>query len=165
MAKELIYQGDSSETIDAVLRNALDGKVCRISNKIFEDWGSGSRTRADYAIALVMDDGLLAAGDMPTGIAAGWYFAVYTARDGVNPVDEDSYRGQSEEFYWDGTKIIREVDILSADIEIDTTVTPWNVVVKNKDMGAEILRKALKDTSGGNITNTMTVIGQQVEPE
>jgi len=56
-------------------------------------------------------------------------------------------------------------NLLEADIAIDTTTTPWAIVFLKKDTGAigvgtELLRQALKDTAGANITNTTTVIGQ-----
>ena len=60
------------------------------------------------------------------------------------------------------TNVIK--NILEGDEAIDTTVTPWAVVITNKISDAELVRKSLKDTAGANITSTATVIGQKVEP-
>jgi hypothetical protein len=54
--------------------------------------------------------------------------------------------------------------VLEGDAEVDTTVTPWQLVVKNKTTGAELIRKALKDVTGASITSTTQVIGQHKEP-
>ena len=55
-------------------------------------------------------------------------------------------------------------NILEGDTEIDKTATPWQIVVKNKTTGAELIRKNLKDVNGANVTGTTTVIGQIKEP-
>ena len=55
-------------------------------------------------------------------------------------------------------------NILEGDTEIDKTATPWQIVVKNKTTGAELMRKNLKDVDGSDVTSTTTVIGQIKEP-
>jgi len=54
--------------------------------------------------------------------------------------------------------------VLEGDAEVDTTVTPWQLVIKNKTTHAELIRKALKDVTGASITSTTQVIGQHKEP-
>jgi hypothetical protein len=54
--------------------------------------------------------------------------------------------------------------VLEGDAEVDITVTPWQLVIKNKTTAAELIRKALKDVTGASITSTTQVIGQHKEP-
>jgi hypothetical protein len=61
------------------------------------------------------------------------------------------------------------IDFLEADRHIDTTQTPWDLVLIKKGTGAlgvgtELLRQELKDTGGANITDTNAVVGQSVTP-
>jgi hypothetical protein len=55
-------------------------------------------------------------------------------------------------------------NVLESDAEVDTTVTPWQLVIKHKTTGAVLIRKALKDVTGAGITSTATIIGQHKEP-
>lgn len=55
-------------------------------------------------------------------------------------------------------------NVLESDAEVDTTVTPWQLVIKHKTTGAVLIRKALKDVNGANINSTTQVIGQHKEP-
>ena len=50
-----------------------------------------------------------------------------------------------------------------ADSHIDTTTTPWSLVVKAKGTETILLRKALKDITGANIAAITTVIASQTE--
>ena len=54
-------------------------------------------------------------------------------------------------------------NVLEGDAKIDTTVTPWNLVVYIKGTSTELIRKELKDISGNDLTTITTVIGRQVE--
>ena len=57
-------------------------------------------------------------------------------------------------------------NIAEGDTTIDTTVTPWQMVVHRKGNPLiEYLRKNLKDIAGAPITSINTVIAQQEEPE
>jgi hypothetical protein len=60
-------------------------------------------------------------------------------------------------------------DLLEADRYVDTTVTPWALVLVKKGSGAlgqqgavELLRQKLRDVGGAPITNTSTILGQSV---
>jgi hypothetical protein len=55
-------------------------------------------------------------------------------------------------------------NVLEADAEVDTTTTPWQLVIKHKTTGAVLIRKALKDVNGAGIISTATIIGQHKEP-
>ena len=63
------------------------------------------------------------------------------------------------------------VDLLEADWYVDTTQTPWDVVLTKKGTGAPstlggsgtvILRQDLKDVSGTNLTSTDTIVARRV---
>jgi len=55
-------------------------------------------------------------------------------------------------------------NVLEGDAKIDTTVTPWDLVIYVKSTSTELIRKELKDISGTNLTAITTVVGQQMEP-
>ncbi|MGD8237837.1 MAG: hypothetical protein PVH68_04755 [Armatimonadota bacterium] len=55
-------------------------------------------------------------------------------------------------------------DILEGDVTIDTTTTPWQLVVKEKGTSTELVRKDLKQADGTNVTSTDHLVGQQTEP-
>jgi hypothetical protein len=67
-----------------------------------------------------------------------------------------------DEHLSDGMDFVRA--ILEGDATIDTTTTPWQLVVKRKGTSTELIRKDLKNVAGADIASTTTVIGQQVEP-
>lgn len=57
------------------------------------------------------------------------------------------------------------INIAEGDSYIDTSTTPWQAVIHEKDnISVEYVRKDLFDVSGGDITGITTVIGQQKEP-
>ena len=55
-------------------------------------------------------------------------------------------------------------NVEEADVRIDKTTTPWNIVKKIKATATELTRKAIKDENAADITDINTVIGQEVEP-
>ena len=55
-------------------------------------------------------------------------------------------------------------NVTEGDVTIDTTTTPWQLVVKTKSTDTELIRKDLKDVVAANISSVSTVIGQQTEP-
>jgi hypothetical protein len=60
-------------------------------------------------------------------------------------------------------------DLVEADRVIDTTVSPWALVLIKKGSGAlgapgavELLRQKLYDVTGGGVTNTSTILGRSI---
>jgi len=53
--------------------------------------------------------------------------------------------------------------VVEADVVVDKTQTPWEIVWREKGTATELFRKQLKDVDGANVTSTSTVIGQAVE--
>jgi hypothetical protein len=60
-------------------------------------------------------------------------------------------------------------DLLEADVYVDTTAAPWQVVwikrgTGNISTGVELMRKDIKDVTGAGITSTEIVMGRLVQP-
>jgi len=79
-----------------------DGDVWYVTGEVFEVWGTGARTAADYDIALTDKSGGMLVGDMDTNISAGYYRIITHYRVGANPADTDPVVWQ-EYGYWSGT--------------------------------------------------------------
>lgn len=63
--------------------------------------------------------------------------------------------------------VVKIQHLLEADRYIDTSPTPWQLVLIKKGTGAlgvgtELLRQDLQTESGGNVTSISTFVGQQV---
>lgn len=61
------------------------------------------------------------------------------------------------------------LQLLDADLYVDTSTTPWAMVYMRKGtggigIGTELLRQSLKSTAGVNLTSTDTVVGQAIAP-
>ncbi len=88
-------------TAYAVVREA-DGDVWYVSGQVFEVWGTGGRTAADYDIALTDKGGDLFVGDFDTNISAGAYTLATHYQSGGSPSDSDPVVW-IDEGNWDGT--------------------------------------------------------------
>lgn len=55
-------------------------------------------------------------------------------------------------------------DCLEGDVSIDTSTTPWQMVVKIKGTSTELIRKDLKDINDANLTAISSIIGKRTEP-
>jgi len=55
-------------------------------------------------------------------------------------------------------------NVTEGDVLIDTTTTPWNLVIKVKGTDTELIRKELKDVTGNNLASINTIIGRINEP-
>ena len=80
----------------------IDGDVWYVVGQVFEAWGTGARTAADYDIALVDKSGDMFVGTMDTNIGAGYYHILTHQQAGANPADTDPAIWQ-EYGYWSGT--------------------------------------------------------------
>jgi len=56
-------------------------------------------------------------------------------------------------------------NIAEADAEVDTTVTPWQLVLKIKGTDTELVRKNLKDITNNDLSSVDTIVGGHQEPE
>ena len=56
------------------------------------------------------------------------------------------------------------VNVLEGDKEIETTVTPYDLVIKKKGTATELIRKELFQADGTNLTAETQIVGQQQEP-
>lgn len=75
-------------TAYAVVRQG-DGDVWEPAGQVFEAWGTGGRTAADYDIALADKSGGMFVGNMDTNIGAGDYHLVTHYQAGGAPADTD----------------------------------------------------------------------------
>ena len=169
MSSEIRLPYTSGNTTTFVVRKPSDFTVWYPTTSVWEAYGTGGRTNADYGTALVDKIGDYYVGDFPTGIVTAGEYDIIFLIGGV-------FAG-SQGIWWSGTakidgglsnaqntRLTLVANILEGDFSIDTTTTPWNVVIKIKGTSTELVRKELKDVTGANLTAITTVIGQQVEP-
>jgi len=57
------------------------------------------------------------------------------------------------------------IKYLDADVTIDTTTTPWEMVVLEKGTATELFRKALTQSDDTDVTSALHLVANQVEPE
>jgi len=85
----------------AVVRE-IDGDVWYVSGQVFEAWGTGLRTAADYDIALTKETGGMFTGTFDTNISAGYYYVI--THDDADSTPADADPAVWEEYgYWTGT--------------------------------------------------------------
>ena len=101
MAAEISVSFPSSSILYAVVRDAAKN-VWQVAGQVFEVWGTGGRTAADYAITLNSDGGDLHIGDFDVNILAGHYIVQSFIRATLIPLDSDKTIG-GEEMWWDGS--------------------------------------------------------------
>ncbi len=111
-------------TCFAVIRE-VDGDVWYPVGEVFEAWGTGARTAADYDIALVDKTGGFFVGDFDTNISAGYYYIISHQQEAGAPADTDPATWQ-EYGYWDGTSWISIADI--------TSKLPTNYIMGSSDV-------------------------------
>ena len=87
-------------TAYAIVRQT-DGDVWYVIGQVFEVWGTGARTAADYDIALTDKAGDMFVGNFDTNVAAGVYHVVTHYQVGGSPANSDPAVWQ-EHGYWDG---------------------------------------------------------------
>ena len=121
-ANEIRSFNAGATTCFAVVRE-IDGDIFCPATNVFEVFGTGARTMADYDIAMVSKSGGMWVGVMDTDISAGYYYLITHQQAGVNPVDTDPAIWQ-EYGYWTGTvwqpnnyKTIEDkIDIIAIDV-------------------------------------------------
>ncbi len=100
-ANEIRAFDAGATTCFAVVRE-IDGDVWQVSGQVFEVWGTGGRTAADYDIALTNKTGGFFVGSMDTNIGAGTYYIVSHQQAGGVAADTDPAVWQ-EYGFWSGT--------------------------------------------------------------
>lgn len=100
MANEIHIDYASGNTLYAVVRNGAGG-VWYVAGQVFEAWGTGSRTAADYDISLADKSGSRYVGNFDNNIPAGRYSVQVFLQAGANPTDGDNLVG-SDEIVWSG---------------------------------------------------------------
>lgn len=100
-ANEIRAFEPGATTCFAVVRE-IDGDVWQVAGQVFESWGSGGRTAADYDIALSNKTAGMFVGNMDTNIGAGQYYILTHFQVGGSPADSDPLVFQ-EYGDWSGT--------------------------------------------------------------
>ena len=103
MATELQFQLLASEAVYSVIRDATTGEVADIAGEVFGVWDAADT----HDVTTTVDAGLLASADVPSWVAAGYYFGVCYHQEGASPADGDPVRSVGEIFYWNGTSKIQ----------------------------------------------------------
>lgn len=96
MSDEIRADFTSGNTLFATVRQP-DGDVWYIAGAVFEAWGTGARTAADYDIAMTDKSGDRYVADFPSAIPAGIYDVQIFLDDTV-----DAVLG-SQQFEWSGS--------------------------------------------------------------
>lgn len=116
MANEILVDFVPGLNLYACIWN-LSMQVWQVAGQIFEAWGAGSRTAADYDIALTDNSGGHYSGNFDTNISAGDYDISIYQRIGASPADTDppilSYRRK-----WGGSRLWSDLNI-----KLETTIS------------------------------------------
>jgi hypothetical protein len=100
----------------------IDGDVWYISGQVFEAYGTGGRTAADYDIALTDESGDMFVGDMDTNISAGTYYVTVSNQVGGAAADTDPVLWY-EYLEWSGTAVAEPTPSGIADAVWDEVLT------------------------------------------
>jgi len=60
------------------------------------------------------------------------------------------------------TQLDALLNLLEADMFVDTTTTPWTLCIRQKGTATNLLVKSLKTVAGANITDADTAVGQEI---
>ncbi len=143
-----------ASTCFAVVRE-IDGDVWQVAGQVFEAWGTGGRTAADYDIALTDKSGGMFVGNFDTNIGAGQYYIVTYMQAGGSPADSDPAVWQ-DYGYWDGStwdphtlKTIEDkVDAVDADVaDILADTDELQGLISDSKMDAQV-----KGMDAGTVT-------------
>ena len=128
-----------------VVREA-DGDVWYVTGQVFEAWGTGARTAADYDIALTDKSGGMFVGTMDTNIGAGQYYIVTHIRVGASPADTDPAVWQE---YGDWTGTVWTAGPDASDIDAIIAKLPTNYIMGSSDVDDHdtVIDSILEDTS------------------
>lgn len=121
MANEIQVNYASGNTLYAVVRNGA-ADVWYIAGKVFEAWGTGSRTANDYDVGLTDKSGSRYVGSFDANIPAGRYCVQVFLQAGANPADGDTFVA-GEEIVWSGSGRVTADKLLA------------NKAVQNKSTG------------------------------
>jgi len=111
MANEIQADYASGSTLYAVLRDGT-GQVWHSAQQVFESWGAGGRTAADYALALLDKNGNRYVGDFDPAVPAGDYGIQVFRQSGAAPADTDPFVS-GRRIRWTGTGELTATKILA----------------------------------------------------
>lgn len=140
MSNELRTSFTTGYNLYVLIWDFANNKIWHPTGAAFETWGTGSRSTADYAIALSeLASGIgYYIGDWPSGMSAGTYDYVVKYRAGAAAADSDNTISGPIRKYWSG-------------VAVDVEEPETNAV--------NICNRALGILGGGEDTRTITALG------
>lgn len=131
---------------------------------------ANAKAQADAALTDIHLDHLLAVNYDPAskpGVATALLNELVENDGGVSRLTANALEQAPSGAGLSGTQndaLILIRDIIEGDASIDTSATPWQLVINKKSTATEKLRKDLNDVDGVSVTAVATVIGQVMEP-
>jgi hypothetical protein len=155
-ANEIRAVIDGSPTAYYVVRE-IDGDVWYVAGQVFEVWGTGGRTAADYDTSLTDKSGGFYVANMDTNIAAGQYYVIAHQQAGGAPADTDPPVWQ-EYGDWDGTAWIPSTitagDVWEEAVADHTTETTFGGEVGGLDPNITLIKAVTDELIA--VTTTVT---------
>lgn len=157
MANEIFNLGfPSGYTLYAIIRNSA-GQVWYPTGEEFEDWGTSSRSHADYDIPLTDESGGIYLADFPSAIPANTslgYRTIIFRQLGANPASTDQVLGGAR-IYWTGSS---EAGV---DTELNATSVANRAFAKlGGTKGPDIIISDIDDTSDENAVAAKAIYSQ-----
>lgn len=165
----LVRASDGTEIIDGAVTGTfiLDGVSGALSGAIAYD--AAAKCWVIDSLAAEELNGSIGGYSFshPDAVGGGVFISIKTVQKLVSELAEPDNAGiasaaiASAAAATDAAEIEK---IVGADWTIDTTVSPWQLVLLERGTATELLRKNLRQTNGAAITAADQIIGQQLQP-
>ena len=156
MAAEIFQLGfPSGHTLYALIRNS-SGQVWYPASEVFEDWGTGSRSHADWDIPLTDKSGGFYTANFPSAIPSNTtvgYRTTIFRQLGAAPASTDQVIGGAR-IYWSGTSEVAET------IEQNVTALANRMFTKLGGSRDDLFIDDIDDTDDKNAVNAKRIYAQ-----
>jgi len=142
MSNEIRQSYPAGYTLYVVIRN-IAGEVWYITGEVFETWGTGGRTAADYDIALTYKAVGMYIGDFDTNIPAGRYDVQVFRQIAGAPADTDPIVGITQ-ISWSGSAAVG-IGEVGAAITVAQAKEHLRITHDNEDTYIEALTLAASE--------------------
>lgn len=149
MANEIQADHPSGSVLYAIIRNR-QGQTWYPPGEMFEDWGAGGHTAADYDIILTDKGGSRHIGDFDPAIPSGVYCIQIFEQAGGVPAETDTLVS-SRDFVWTGVGELNPTKML-ANRAVHSSAT--GLVDYYDDDGQTILITLAMDPMGSGLNRT-----------
>jgi len=149
MSHEIQVDVGTADTMYAVIRNAA-GQVWYPAGQVFETWGTGGRTAANYAITLTDRGAYRRTGDFDANIPAGRYSVQVRVQAGGSPADGDALASPAltevltRQILWSGSGVVTVDKLLANKRRQDKS--SGAITYFDDDGATELLSEAPVDT-------------------